>query len=131
MKASSRIDRTPPFVDWRGVRRPTQNPWNGDRGVSPNLIGVGSDLFEHVEVVLMTQVPHSLEDTDIPARNVRHTEAEHCFESIRTHQRRIPRVRCAPVVAHEDGAGDLKRIKETNEIASRLQRRVQRRIRGR
>src|SRR5580704_11716152 len=114
MKASSGIDRTPPLVRWSGTRSPIQNAWNGDGGVSPNLIGVRSDLFKHVEVVLMTRLPHPLEDADIPARNVRHTQAEQSFKSIRTHQRRVPRVRRAPVMAHEDYARDLQRIKQTN-----------------
>ena len=96
MKASSRIDRTPPLVRRSRTRSPIQNAWNGDRGVSPNLIGLRSDLFEHVEVVLMTRLPHSLEDADVAARNVRHAQAEHRFKSIRTHQRRVPRVTLRP-----------------------------------
>src|SRR5271169_5413545 len=115
MKASSGMDRTPPLVGWSGTRGPIQNPWNGNGGISPNLIRLRSDLFEHVEVVLMTRLPHPLEDADVPARNVRHTQAEHRFKSIRTHQRCIPRVRCAPVVADEDCAGDLQNIEQANE----------------
>src|ERR1700677_992673 len=124
IKASRGMDRTPPLIGWSGARSPIQNPWNGDGGVSPNLIGVRSDLFKHVEVVLMTRLPHPLEDADVPTRNVRHTQAEQSFKSIRTHQRRIPRVTGAPVMPHEDRAGDLQRIEQTNEVAGRLQRRV-------
>ena len=128
MEASSRIDRTPAPVRRSGTRSPIENAWNGDRRVSPNLISVRSDLFKHVEVVLMTRLPHPLEDADVAARNVRHTQAEQSFKSIRTHQRRIPRVRRAPVMPHEDRARNLQRIEQTNEVASRLQRRIQDRV---
>jgi len=87
MKASCRIHRVPPRVAWSRTRCPIQDSWNGDCGVSPNLIGVRSDLFEHVEIVLMAGLPHALENADIPPRNVRHANAQHCFKSIRTHQR--------------------------------------------
>src|ERR1700675_1942476 len=102
----------PPLVGWSRTRCPIQNPWNGDCGVSPLLIGVRSDLFEHVEFVLMTGFPHQLEDANIPARNVRHAQAEHRFKSIRTHQRGAPRMTCTPVMAHKDSAGDLQRIEQ-------------------
>src|ERR1700692_3148977 len=98
MKASSRMERTPPLVGWSGPRSPIQNAWNGDGRISPNLIGLGPDLLKHVEVVLMARLPHSLEDADVPARNVRHAQAEHRFKSIRTHQRCVPGVRRAPVM---------------------------------
>ena len=108
-----------------------ENGRNGNGRVGPNLISLRPDLLEHVEVVLMTRLPHPLEDADVRARNVRHTQAEHRCKSIRKHQRRIPRVTCAPVMPHEDRARDLQRIKQTNEVAGRLQRRVQGCIRGR
>ena len=59
---------------------PNTEPLDGYRGVSPNLIGLRSDLFEHVEIALMARLPHFLEDADIPARNVRHAQAKHRFE---------------------------------------------------
>jgi hypothetical protein len=108
-----------------------ENGRNGNGRVGPNLISLRPDLLEHVEVVLMTRLPHPLEDTDLPTRNVGHAQAEHRFESIRTHQRRIPRVTGAPVMPHEHRAGDLQRVKQANEIASRLQRRLQACVRGR
>ena len=104
---------------------PNTESRNGDCGVGPNLIGVRSDLFEHVEIVLMARLPHALEDADIPARNVRHAQAEHRCKSIGTHQRGVPRMSCTPVMAHEDSAGDIQRIEQANEVAGRLQRRVQ------
>ena len=130
MKASSRIDRTPPLLRWSGTRSPIQNAWNGGGRISPNLIGLRADLLEHVEVVLVTRPPHSLEDADIPARNVRHAQAEYRFKPVRTHQRCIPRVRRAPVMPHEDRAGDLQRVKQTNQVPGRLQRGVQVCVRG-
>ena len=114
MKASCRIHRAPPPLGWSRTRCPIQNPWNGDCGVSPNLIGVRSDLFEHVEIVSMAGLPHALEDADIPTRNVRHAQAEHGCKSIRTHQRSVPCMSCTPVMAHENGAGNTKRIEQTN-----------------
>src|SRR6266851_1820424 len=125
MKAPCRIRRTPPLVGWGQTRCPIQNPWNGDGGVGPNLIGLCSYLFEHIEIVLMTRLPHSLEDADITTRSVRHTQAEHRCKSIRTHQCSVPGMSCTPIVAYEDRAGDLQRIEQADEVASRLQRRVQ------
>ena len=114
MQTSGRIHRAPSRVSWSRTRRPIQNPWNGDRGVSPNSIGVRPDLFKHVEIVLMAGFSHALEDADIPPRNVWHTQAEHRLESIRTHQRGVPRMSCTPVMAHKDSARDSQRIEQSN-----------------
>src|SRR5476649_2856188 len=125
MKASCRIHWTPQLVGRCRTRCPIQNSWNGDGGVGPNLIGVRSDLFEHVEIVLMAGLAHLLEDADIPTRNERHAQAEHSRKSIGTHQRRLPHVGCPPVMTHEDSTRNLQRIEQTNQVADRLQWRVQ------
>ena len=125
MKASGWIHRAPPRLGWSRTRGPIQDPWNGDCGISPNLVGVRPDLFEHVEIVLMAGLPHALESADIPTRNVRHAHAQHRFKSIRTHQRGVPRMTCTPVMAYEDSAGDIQRIEYSNQIAGRMQGRVQ------
>src|ERR1700734_419023 len=116
MKASCWIHRAPTRLGWSRSRCPIQNPWNGDCGISPDLNGIRPDLFEHVEIVLMAGLPHALENADIPPRNERHTYAQHRFKSIRTHQRSVPRMSCPPVVAHDDGARDIQRIEQSNQI---------------
>jgi len=72
----------------------------------------------------MAGFPNALEDADISTRNVRHAQAEHRFKSIRTHQRSVPRMRCTPVMTHEDSVGDTQRIEQTNQVTGRMQRRV-------
>ena len=104
---------------------PNQNSRNSNRSVGPNLIGLRSHLFKHVEIVLVPGAAHFLKDTDIPTGNVRHAQAEQRFKSIRTHQPGAPRMGRTPVMGYEDGAGDLQRIEQTNQVTSRLQRRVQ------
>ena len=129
MQAACRIHGVPPRVGWSRARCPVQDPWNGDCGVSPNLIGVRSDLFEHVELIFIAQFAHALEYADIPTRNVRHTHAENRFKSIRADQRRIPSMRCPPVMANEDGILDAQAVKQPNQVACRMQRCIERRFR--
>src|ERR1700722_7845055 len=114
MTASSRIHRIPPRVGSGRTRCTIQNHWNGDCGVGPNMIGFRSYLFEHVEIVLMPGLPHALEGADVPTRNVRHAHAEHSLKTIGTHQHRVPSMSCTPVMAHEDRAGDIQHIEQTN-----------------
>ena len=125
MKASGRVHRAPPLVGWSRTRCPIQNSWNGSRSVGPHLIGLRSHLFKHVKIVLVSGATHFLEDTDISTGNVRHAQAEQRSKSIRTHQPGAPRMSRTPVMGHEDGAGGLQRIEQTNQVTSRLQRRVQ------
>ncbi len=76
IKASCRIQRIPPFVGWSRTRCPIQNTRNGNSSIGPNMIGLWSHLFEHVEIVLMPGITHFLEGADVPAGNVRHADAE-------------------------------------------------------
>src|SRR3984957_5453891 len=91
IKGPRRIHRAPPLVDWGRSRRPIQNSRDGDRRVSPNSIGLGPHLVEHVEIVLTPGVAHRLEDADIATRDVWHAQAEQRLESIGTHQPGTPR----------------------------------------
>ena len=113
MKASCRVQRIPSLVSWSRTRCPIQDPRNRDGSIGPNLIGFRFDLFEHVEVVFMPGGSHALEDADITAGKVRHAQAKHRFESVGTHHRSIPRMGCAPVVTHDDGAGNIQCIEQS------------------
>src|ERR1700712_458742 len=68
MESACRIHRTPALVGWSRTRCPIQNPRIGDHGIGPHLIGVGSDLLEHIEIVLTARCPHPLEDADVATR---------------------------------------------------------------
>ncbi len=84
MKASCRVQRVPSRLGWSRTRCPKQDPRNRDSGIGPNLVGFRFDLLEHIEVVSMPIGSHTLEDADITTREIRHTQAEHRFESIRS-----------------------------------------------
>ena len=73
----------------------------------------------------MSRCTHAFEDADITARDVRHAQAKHRRESIRTHQGGIPCMGCTPVVTHDYGAGNIQRIEESDEVSRRLERRIQ------
>src|SRR5271156_20841 len=98
MKTSCRVQWAPSRVDRSRTRCPIQNPRNSYGSIGPNLIGFRFDLFEHIEIVCMSRFAHALEDADFAARKVRHAEAEHGCESIRTHHSGIPCMGRTPVV---------------------------------
>src|SRR5271156_6079238 len=101
MKASRRVQRVPSLIDRSRTRRPIQNPRNCNGSIGPNLIGFRFDLLEHVEVALMPGGSHTLEDADITTGEIRDAQAEHRFESVRTHHRSIPCMAGAPVVTND------------------------------
>jgi hypothetical protein len=88
------------------------------------LIGFRPDLFEHIEIVFTSTLPHAVKDADVTARDVGDADAHHRFEAIRAQQRSVPRVSWAPVMADDDGGRDIQGIEQPNEIAGGMERRV-------
>ena len=109
-QAARGIHRAPALTSGSSGRCPVQDSWNADFSICPKPIRIRSNLLEHIEIVFLAGPSHLVEDTDVSARDVRHAQAKHRLESIRTQQRRVPRVGCTPVVTHENSARDPERV---------------------
>jgi hypothetical protein len=90
------------------------------------LIGVWPDLLEHVEIIRMAGLSHSVEDADITSGNVGHTQTKHGSEAIRTHHGRTPRMSGTPIMSDDYGAWNFQGIEKAHQVSNRLQRGVRR-----